>query len=143
MKFKNYINEILNKKPEVKTVRKGHMDYESEFKAAGEDYVFRADDPMYADDWAIFFHKRNVDPKKPWEASGDKGSQAFEVFAGVAEALKKFIKQNKPEYFHFRASGASRIKLYKKMAKLIERKSGYEHITTKTVGKDLLFYFSK
>lgn len=143
MKFKNYINEILSKKIPVKTVMSGHMDYESEFKAAGEKYKFRAHDPMFADDWAIFFHKVNVDPNKPWEASGDKGSQAFEVFAGVAEALKKFIKQNHPEYFHFRASGASRIKLYKKMAKIIERKSGYQHITTKTAGKDLLFYFSK
>ena len=143
MKFKNYLKEILTKKPSVKTVHKGAMDYESQFEAAGETYVFRAHDAMYTDDWAIFFHKLNVDPNKPWEPSGDKGSQAFEVFAGVGEALKKFIKKQKPEYFHFKASGASRIKLYKKMARVIERKSGYEHITTKTTGKDLIFYFSK
>lgn len=143
MKFKNYLNEILTKKPKVKTTHSGPMEYESRFKAAGEDYVFRAHDTMYTDDWAIFFHKLNVDPRTPWEPTGDMGSKAFEVFAGVGEALKKFILKNKPEYFHFKASGASRIKLYKKMARIIERKSGYEHITTKTAGKDLIFYFAK
>lgn len=143
MKFKNYLNEILTKKPEIKTFRSGEMDYEAEFKAGGEKYVFRAHDTLYADDWSILFHKLNVDPRTPWEPTGDMGSKAFEVFAGVAEALKKFIKKKKPEYFNFKASGASRIKLYKKFAKVIERKSGYEHITTKTTGKDLIFYFSK
>ncbi len=33
MKFKKYLNEILTKKPKVKTVQAGHMDYESQFKA--------------------------------------------------------------------------------------------------------------
>jgi hypothetical protein len=142
MKFKKYLNEVFKTKVPVVNVT-GTGAYQSRFKAASEEWIFLANDVLFTDDWSIYFTKADVDPRDPWSLKGDVGSKAFEVFAGVGEALKKFIKEKKPEYFHFIASGASRVKLYKKLAKLIERKSGYEHITTKTKGKDLIFYFSK
>ena len=142
MKFKNYLNEVLKKKiPVIDYSSPGA--YQLRFKAAGEDWMFLANDQLFADDWGIYFTKVNTDPMDPWSLKGDIGPKAFEVFAGVAESLKKFIKDKNPEYFHFTAQGESRIKLYKKLAKLIERKSGYEHINTKASGKSVIFYFSK
>jgi hypothetical protein len=142
MKFKNYINEVLSKKTPLTNVSSPGA-YQLRFKAAGEEWMFLANDTTFSDDWDIYFTKVNVDPLDPWTLKGDIGSKVFEVFAGVAESLKKFIKENDPEYFHFTAQGESRIKLYKKLSKLIERKTGYEHITTKTKGKSVIFYFSK
>lgn len=142
MKFKNYLNEVLKKKVPVINVS-GSGAYQLRFKAAGEEWMFLANDTTFSDDWDIYFTKVEVDPSDPWSLKGDVGSKVFEVFAGVAESLKKFVKDKNPEYFHFTAQGASRIKLYKKLSKLIERKSGYEHITTKTKGKSVIFYFSK
>ena len=143
MKFKNYLNEVLKKKVPVKRTYSTETGYGAIFDAAGEEWTFFAKDTTYSDDWEILFTKTNVNPLQPWDLKGDVGEKVFEVFAGVAEALKKFVTEKKPEYFHFKASGASRIKLYKKFAKLIERKSGYEHITTKPSGKDVFFHFSK
>jgi hypothetical protein len=105
--------------------------------------MFLANDPMFVDDWDLYFTKVDVDPKDPWSLKGNVGPKVFDVFSGVASALKTFVKEKDPEYFHFKASGAGRIKLYKRLAKVIERKSKYEHITTKTKGNNVIFYFSK
>jgi len=142
MKFKNYLKEIFSLKTPVIDVHASGS-YQLRFKVEGEEWMFLANDPDFSDDWGIYFTKADVDPSDPWSLTGDMGKKAFEVFSGVASALKKFIKEKDPEYFHFSAQGAKRIKLYKKMAKLIERKSGYEHITTKPTGKTTTFYFSK
>jgi len=143
MKFKNYLNEVLNKEVPIKTRKSNEISFDTRFKAAGEEWMFFARDTTYTDDWEILFTKTNVNPLRPWDLKSDVGSKVFEVFAGVAESLKKFIKEKDPEYFHFKSSGASRTKLYKKLASLIERKSGYKHISTNISGGSTIFHFSK
>jgi hypothetical protein len=141
MRLKKYITEIFKKNIQVKTTYSSETEYEVRFKAAGEEWIFTAKN-IYQDDWEILFNNINTDPKNPWSITGNIGEKAFEVFTGVGNSLVKFIKDKKPNEFHFSATEPSRIKLYKKISKLIERKTGYEHIVTKEGGKTI-FWFSK
>ena len=60
----------------------------------------------------------------------NKSAVALKTFAAMIEVTKKFFKTENPEVVHFTALGKSRLKLYDKFAKLIE-KHGYKSTKSK------------
>ncbi len=61
-----------------------------------------------------FFQKRSEGA--PWQYKVDPGTvNPFQVFGGVAQAVKEFLTQRKPAYVWFTADEASRVKLYDRL----------------------------
>jgi len=142
MRLKNYLKEIFDTKVSLDITHTTPKDYQIRFDVDGDEWMFLARDHLFADDWEIFFY-RVEETTNPWSLKGLSGGKAVKIFSGVIAALTKFVKEKDPEYFHFNAEGASRIKLYKKLAQMVERKSPYQFITTKKSGSTITFHFAK
>lgn len=52
---------------------------------------------------------------------------ASKVLSGVVDSFKKFLKRTNPEVFIYSAEKGSRVKLYDRFAKIIEREYGYKY----------------
>jgi hypothetical protein len=142
LKFFLTLNEIsFKKKVPVKVAYSSEKEFETRFNAAEKEWIVTFRDPMYADDWEVAFYSTDLDPKNPWDRTGEIGDQIMQVFFGIAESIRIFIKKIDPEYFFFRAD-PSRVTLYKNFAKIIERESKYEMIHMRKSG-NTYFHFAK
>jgi len=136
-----YLAEAFKKNIPVKVTFSGDKEFETRFEAAGAEWIVTFRDPMFADDWEIAFYTADVDPKNPWDRTGEASDAVFDVFSGIANSIRIFVKKLKPEYFSFNAD-PSRVTLYKKFAKMIEKESRYEMIHMRKSGHTW-FHFSK
>lgn len=135
-----YLVEALKKNVPVKVTFSSDKEFETRFDAAGKEWIVTFRDPSFSDDWEVAFYSVDVDPSNAWGRTGEAGQAIFDVFSGIANSLRAFIKKRDPEYFFFRAD-PSRATLYKKFAKMIEKESKYEMVHTRTKG-NTYFYFS-
>ena len=143
MKLKDflYLVEALKKNIPVKVTFSSEKEFETRFQAAGNEWIVTFRDPMFVDDWEIAFYTTEVDPNNPWTRTGEASDAVFDVFSGIANSIRAFIKKIDPEYFSFKAD-PSRVTLYKKFAKMIEKESKYEMIHMRKSGHTW-FHFSK
>jgi len=149
MRLRRYLKEIFGKDikilPGKMPMKTGSDEYFSTaFKAGGETFRFAAY-VVSSGMWEVVF-TRDIDKgKASLEAIGDFDiKQVLEVFSGVKKSLEMFIKKYNPKTFYF-TSGKderSRTRLYRKMAKEIERKSKYKMIEDE-YKDDVVFAFQK
>jgi len=52
---------------------------------------------------------------------------ATKVLSGVVSSFKSFVKRTNPEVFIYSAEKGSRVRLYDRFAKIIEKESGYKY----------------
>lgn len=121
-----------------------------EFNVGGQDYVWEAflrDQMLWGTTmrpcWGIAFRtgKAEDKPNEGIEITGT-GNQ-FTVFSVVASLVQRFIKKYKPKDFIFAAKEPSRVKLYKRFAKMIQEKLNFQLAIWDSETLGTVFYFSK
>ena len=140
MKFYNYINELFDSDIKV------YLDY---FNKKFLTYRFDVDYKEFSVE--IFKDKYNnyydniyiitfFDENEQEEITGLIKKDVFKVFSGIIKSIKDFIKKINPDYFQFSAKEKSRIQLYDKFIKLIEKETNYKLIKTEIHGdKNYIF----
>jgi len=122
--FEQYMTEVFDSKKGIEFggIENDPWYYVQDFAVNGRKLTFQA--TKFGDgDWRIEF--------SDWR-EGSKGHKilktgdAFKVFTAVIQIVKKWIKQRKPKSSRFSATEPSRIKLYDKFAKHMQRAIGYK-----------------
>jgi len=141
IKFKDYINESLDKPYEWDNIKSSKDEYK---------YMFFADDInkieikyiarfLFVSDmvWDFDFNQSGGSTK----ITGDSGSP-FRIFATVLDIFDDFMKKVKPNMFGFSAKEKSRQRLYDRFSKTITKKYKYD-ITFRMDSGDKEYIFTK
>jgi hypothetical protein len=153
------LNEIFNTKIPIRVSQDSNKQFVAWFEIPAEDQV------RGSGDFSFQFYASRATEEDPWEvlflrvqggefAVAKPGFGSIDVlgdmttketlatFSGVKTAMMKWVKSRKPDVFAFTAKSAetSRVKLYKKMAKLITKKINYKMISGTTKGAERFLF---
>lgn len=139
-RFREYINEVLNKPVPWQWYNKDKYNYSAKFRVGDASYEVWLDnntvpygDNFHQDDWELVFRLSHLVGNPDVSAYGiTKTGGELVVFSTVIEIVKAFVREKQPGRIWFTAKEESRKRLYKAFLALVSRQiPGYTgHLNT-------------
>ena len=148
--YRQILNELFDSKIDVEVLASTHRKYNATFEIETDDdmtmdYVFQAVkyttiENASVSQWQLSFFRKIGPSASLFDAQNDltKG-ETLQVFSGIKTAMLMFMKKYNPERISFSAksSESSRVKLYKKFAKMIAKKFKFDLLTGSDDGEEI------
>lgn len=132
------LDEMFDSKVHVKILTQDNDYFSTEFNIEKRNYIFHTKSYVNNSWGVIFFHNAT----NPFELIR-RGINVGDVFSGVFESLKLFVKLYDVKIFYFSTEEEKLKKLYDSLQKYIENRTGYKLKETKEENKRKLWIYER